>query len=969
MSFEKIRTKDIPAIQAQVQEYAHAASGARHIHLTTDYPEMAFLAAFPTLPQASDGCAHILEHLVLCGSSRYPVRDPFFGMSRRSMAHFMNAMTYADKTVFPFACTDKTDFFNLLDVYLDAAFFPCLNYLDFLQEGWRLVLDHDRLAYHGIVFNEMKGAFSDPMHALISGINARLLQGTTYEFDSGGDPLHIPSLTHAMLKEFHASHYHPSQAVFMTAGRIDPTEVQGIIQERVLSRLTGREPRKLPQLASAWNAPQECAISTPSGEYGVQMSWLMGESADTAAYYHAELLEAGLLGNAAAPLSRAMESAGFGRPSALNGVDADGRQFVFHLGMEGLTKEQVGAARKRIWSALRSAAKEGVPLPILQAALRDMRFYQREIEVGDTSYLLSRLLHALPYAMYDGDIMHGFDDDEILDRLQHQIADPAFFRKLVQTLLDSSTRLDAVVMPDAAYFQRRQQLEDERLAALQKSMPESEKQRLRSDAVALLERQRQPVDNNVLPRIRPQDVSPLPRPAFALPAESNGVLAVSIASNGISYANVVYDVSDMDEAAWPWLQLYVNVLSELGTGDRSYEEAAAWRYDRVPYFDVDLHVSQRQDEAGSLRVHIGFHAKGAREESPAIAEVLSESIRRARFDENERLAFLIDSLVQDMRNDLAEDGDEYARLSAMAPLSSARKFEDAIHGVASLPFYRALHLKSLSKQGIREIARWLAQLHQQIVERAPTIIAAGMENDGRMLADLLDLPQSSSHSAADAGSPAPAVARPLCNAALHAPAQVNHCFAAWRAPRLAHPDAPALAVLGALQSNLVLHQALREEGGAYGGDAGYSPSAGAFVMSTYRDPRLAATYRDFEQAIQWVIGAELKQENIEEAIICVIQGLDAPLAPYADVMSAWDQRQQGITEEMRRQFRHGVLHCTAENIRTAAATWLLNTPYSRSAFAGDTGQDLAGLTLVDLTELIAPAAAQQGSSSPTGIVG
>lgn len=948
MTFTKLRTRNIPAMQAQVEEYEHPPTGARHIHLASDDPELVFLVGFPTVPDRSDGRAHILEHLALCGSERYPVRDPFFSMLRRSTAHFMNAMTYSDKTVYPFASTDVTDFFNLLDVYLDAAFFPRLDYLDFLQEGWRLVAEGDTLAYHGIVFNEMKGAFADPVRALDSGIGATLLEGTTYAFESGGDPLEIPALTHAALKEFHATHYHPSQAVFMTAGRIDPREIQTVIEKRVFSRLSGRASRKLPQLAQTWSAPKAITINIPSQDYGVQISWLMGESVNPEAYYHAQLLEAGLLANASAPLTHAMESAGFGRPSTLNGADTGIRQIIFHLGMEGLTKEQVGEARQRIWKALEQTAREGVPQSLLQAALRDIRFSQREVNGGGTPHALKRLLRAIPHEMYGGDIMNGFDGDAILEQLQQKIADPAFFKSLVQELLDSTTRLDATVVPDAAYFQTRQKIEEERLAALQASIDEEEKERLRAEAAALLARQRQPVNNDVLPRIRPQDVSDLPRPAFPLPEPSNGTTAVSIASNGISYARVMYDVSQMSEADWPWLQLYVDVLPELGCGDKSYEAADAWRHDRVPYFDVDLHVVQKQGATNALGVYIDFYAKGLREENEAIAGVLSESVRGARFDEHERLAFLIDSNVQDMRNALAEEGDNYARLSATAPLSPLRAFEDQTRGTASLAFYRALYEQSQSDEGLQEISRRLTQLHQKIIGSARSVITAGMEQDAQKLAELLDLPESASTSATSS----PAVKqREFGNVALLAPAQVNHCFAAWPVPGLDHPDAPALSVLGELLTNQVLHQALREEGGAYGGQAGYSASVGAFVMMSYRDPRLAATYADFESAISWVMNADLKQENIEEAIICVIQEMDKPRTPFAEVMWAWDQRQQGITEEMRRRFRHGVLHCTAQDLKAVAAAWLQGKAYSRAAFIGHTDQDLAGLEVADLMQM------------------
>lgn len=936
-------------MQAEVQEYEDPASGARHIHLAMDDPEMVFLVGFPTVPDASDGRAHILEHLALCGSARYPVRDPFFSMLRRSTAHFMNAMTYSDKTVYPFASTDKTDFFNLLDVYLDAVFFPRLDYLDFLQEGWRLALDGDKLAYHGVVFNEMKGAFADPVRAVDSGISSNLLRGTTYAVESGGDPLHIPSLTHEELKEFHATHYHPSQAVFMTAGRVDARDVQEVIESRVLSTLSGRALRMLPQLAPTWQSPQAVMINVPTKEYGVQISWLLGESVDPVANYHAQLLEAGLLSNASAPLSRAMESAGFGRPSAMNGTDTGCRQILFHLGMEGLTKEQVSEARKRIWSALEKTAEEGVPQSILQASLRDIRFDRREIRGGRTPNALERLLQAMPHEMYGGDIMNGFDGEEILMQLQDQIADPAFFKGLVRTLLDSPTRLDATIVPDNSYFQNRKKIEEERLAALRATLPESEKERIRSESAALLERQRQIPNNDVLPRIHPQDVSQLPRPVFPLTEAVDDVIAVSIPSNGISYARVLYDVSYMEEAEWPWLQLYVDVLSELGLGDKSYEEADAWRHSCAPFFDVNLHVTQTQHPSQSLSIHVDFYAKGLREENCAIAGILSESIRGARFDEHERLAFLIDSMVQDMRNDLVDNGDEYARLCATAPLSPLRYFEDIVDGISSLAFYRSLHRKSQTKEGIKEISQRLADLHARIVGSARNVITAGVEQDSRELAALIDLPATSQ--AAQAAKPAKAAGVTI-NTALHASAQVNHCFAAWSAPGFAHPDAPILAVLGELLTNLVLHQALREEGGAYGGQASYSSAAGTFVMMSYRDPRLAATYQDYERAISWVMSADLTQENIEEAIICVIQDIDKPRTPFGEVMRAWDHQRKGITEEMRRRYRHGVLHCTAEQLKAAAATWLKDKPYSRAAFAGNTEQDLAGLDVAELAEMI-----------------
>ncbi|MFT5960983.1 MAG: Zn-dependent M16 (insulinase) family peptidase [Burkholderiaceae bacterium] len=955
--FVKLSSHTIPVLQATVEQYLEPDSGVLHIHLETEQPELVFLVAFPTVPQVSDGRAHILEHLALCGSARYPVRNPFFSMLRRSTATFMNAMTYADRTVYPFASTDKKDFFNLLDVYLDAAFFPNLDYLNFLQEGWRFGLegegDKTTLTYQGVVFNEMKGAFNSPMRALDAGISGTLFKGTTYQVESGGDPLVIPELTHAMLKEFHATHYHPSQAVFMTTGRIDAAEIQQQISERVLSKLTGTSPRRLPELAPIWNAPQENTVRVPSqeardDEFGIQFAWRMGETIDPQAYYHLHLLSAGLLGDSSAPLIKAMESAGYGRPSSMNGRDAGARQMVFHLGMEGLTEAQVELARERIWAALEKTAVDGIPTSVLQATLRDIKYSQRKVSSGHTPPGLSRLLQVLPMAMYGGDVINALDNDALLATLEQQIQDPGFFKALVQALIDSPTRLTTRVIPDADFFIARKATEEASLAARLKTLSEDERDRIRADSASLEKHQQLPTNSELLPRILPGDVSTTPRTALPIPAPVDGAISFSIASNGISYANVLYDVSALADSNWPWLQLYTDVVSELGVGQRDFEEASAWRQRLVPSSHASLEAIPQAD--GKLHVELSFSASGLREEQAAIATVLSESISHPRFDETERLAFLIESLVQDKLTSLAEAGSHYASLAATAPLSALRRFADLTGGAAALPFYRTLQQLAKTPQGLVEIGTRLSALHQRIIAGKSTILCAGIEQDGAALATLIKLPAAQAISDPDlVGLTTPSTG----NVALHATSQINHCVIAWTAPSVGHADAAALAVAAELLSHQILHQALREQGGAYGGYASYGANAGVFSMSSYRDPRLAATYADFTRAVDELLASDYSQETIEEAIICVIKGLDKPHTPYAEALTAWSLQQRGVTPAIRQQFRTGVLTCTAAKVKKAVQHWLKDGVPNRAAFAGNTTQELAGLTVVDLTALAA----------------
>ncbi|NEX61089.1 insulinase family protein [Noviherbaspirillum galbum] len=962
MAFIEQRSRQVTVMQAQLTEFLHPETGARHLHLATDDAEMAFLVAFPTVPHSSDGRAHILEHLALCGSARFPVRDPFFAMLRRSVSTFMNAMTYPDRTVYPFASTDKADFFNLLDIYLDAAFFPKLDYLDFLQEGWRHTFEQGKLGYGGVVFNEMKGAFADPMRALNQGLSEVLFRDTTYAVESGGDPLDIPSLTLEDLRAFHASHYHPSQAVFMTAGRVDPREVQQVIAERVLSRLGGREPRMRPELAMPFAAPQETTVRVPSAaagedEYGIQFAWLCGERIDIAAYCRMHLLDAGLIGDASAPVMRAMESAGYGRPSAFNGLDPGSRQMVFHLGMEGLTQSQTKTAGKRIWSALEEAAETGVPREMLEAALRDFRFSQRQIKGGHTPYGLRKLLHALPLEMVGGDAIDALDLEPYLQRIEQELEDPDFFKAQVRALLASTSRLTATVVPDANYFALRDQAEQERLAASQASLSAEEIAAIERDCAALLQRQRTPSDNSILPRIKPQDVSPLPPASYQLPPDDGRVLALPVASNGISSVRVIYDLSAFPPDDWAWLSLYGDLLPDLGVGRQTFDQASAWRQKLAASFKVQYDADEpltMTDTTPRLRQRIVFSAENLREGQGDMAGMLAESIRHARFDESERIAFLIDSAAQDLLQGIAEDGNQYASLVADAPYSLTRQFQHTTDGVGAIGFYRWLAEEIESDEGLDAICRRLAQLHERVLAAPVQILALGLPGDVTALARHIDgLIPATSPAAAEPGVSIPLP--PPASSALTAPAQVNHCFATWAVPRMGHEDAPALYVLANLLTNQVLHQALREEGGAYGGRARYDFSAGLFGMLSYRDPRVAGTYADFARAIEWVIDSPLNREHIEEAIIGVIGDLDKPQSPVEEALSAWRRRERGVTQSMRESFRAGVLGCTEAGLKNVANTWLANSVPSRAAFVGNPSQDLGDLAVVEL--LATPAGA------------
>jgi hypothetical protein len=658
-------------------------------------------------------------------------------------------------------------------------------------------------------------------------------------------------------------------------------------------------------------------------------------------YWHADLLRAGLMGDASAPLRKAMESAGYGRPARINGADPGARQMLFHVGMEGLTKTQLADARALLWTTLEQVAETGVPAETLQAALRDMTYAQRDTAGARMPNVLARMLGALPVVMRGGDAVAALDSTAILERLRTDVADPAFFRRLVRNLLDNPARLDAEVVPDPDYFTQRAAAERARLDAVHATLSESDLERIAADNAALDALQRQPTDSSVLPRIRPADVS---REPLALPdigTAADGKYVFPIPSNGISYARVQLDVSALPEDDWPWLPLYASLRSDLGVADRDFEQAAAWRRARVARHAIGVNATQ--DAGGALRIAMNFYASALREEHAQIAAVLDEYVNRPRFDEDARIRFLVDRMARQLLDDLAQNGDRYARLAAGASVSPLRAFEHATEGAPIVPFVTALQTLVATPDGLRQVQDRLAALHARMMDCPRTLLCAGSGDDAQALAGLFG-----AFTAQGVAQARPARMGAPANLALHAPGQVNHCHIAWAAPDLRHADAPALAVAAQLLTAQLLHPALRERGGAYGGFAGYIAGAGAFTMASYRDPRLAGTYADFATALDRVLDTAFTDEQLEEAIISVIQKLDHPAAPFDTVLAAWTLHQRGIDLAARRQFRAGVLGCTLADVRAAVGRWLKDETPSRAASVGNVDQDLAGLRVLDL---------------------
>ncbi len=363
-AFKFKRERFLPTLNLSVEEYVHVATGAVHFHLATDNPENVFLVALRTVPHDSTGGAHILEHTALCGSRRFPVRDPFFMMVRRSLNTFMNAFTSSDWTAYPFASQNRKDFNNLLEVYLDAVFFSNLHELDFAQEGHRMEFQQpdnadSPLEYKGVVFNEMKGAMSSATSFIWQLLTEQLFPTTTYHYNSGGDPAHIPELSYAQLQAFYKTHYHPSNAIFMTYGDIPAHEHQAKFEAHALHEFTRLDVHIAVGDEHRFKEPKKVETTYPLDEADltdkthVVVAWLLGKSANLEDMYKAQLLSSVLMDNSASPLQQVLETTDLGRsPSPLSGLEDSQREMSFICGLEGCAADSTEQVEKLILETL-----------------------------------------------------------------------------------------------------------------------------------------------------------------------------------------------------------------------------------------------------------------------------------------------------------------------------------------------------------------------------------------------------------------------------------------------------------------------------------------------------------------------------------------------------------------------------------------------------------------------------------------
>ncbi|QFU75473.1 peptidase M16 [Halioglobus maricola] len=935
-AFEPVREQAIDSLNLKVQEYRHRETGAVHYHMAADNSENVFLVALRTVPEDSTGVAHILEHTALCGSERYPVRDPFFMMLRRSLNTFMNAFTSSDWTAYPFASQNRKDFNNLLDVYLDAVFFSRLDPLDFAQEGHRVEFatpddPNTELVFKGVVFNEMKGAMSSVSSTLWQQFCQQLFPSSTYHYNSGGEPENIPDLSYKQLKAFYESHYHPSNAIFMTFGDIPAAEHQAVFEERALSRFQRLEQRIEVKPEQRLSAPLRVKNSyafddntDTSAKTHLVMGWMLGESSDLEAMLEAQLLSSVLLENSASPLQHALETTELGQaPSPLCGLEESMREMVFVCGIEGSEAEHTDAFEAMVLAIIEQVAAEGVAAERLEAVLHQLELHQREVSGDSYPYGLHLILQALGSATHYADPIAAMDLDPVIESLRSKIENPDYIKGLARKLLLENThRVTLVVEPDKGLSARKVEEEAARLADIKSGMSEEQKAATVKLAADLVERQQSVDDESILPKVELADVpAAFPDVEFA-ESDLHGLNTTRYGqgTNGLVYQQLVLALPALNEEQRAVLPLYTSFLTELGIGGTSYLDTQHRQSSDVGAINAFTSMRGEVDNEQEVKAHFVLSSKALLRNARAQTALMRDTLNTARFDEHERLRDLVSQQRARREQSITGNGHGLAMAAACAGMSPLANLNHELTGLAGIRRLRKLD-EALKDEGeLAKFSATLASIHSGVRDMPADLLLVAEPQEVERLADELTASYGQLGQAASDTLSFKKL-REQRNEFWVTNTQVNFCARAYPTVPVGHDDAASLSVLGGFLRNGYLHRTIREQGGAYGGGASQDSGSAAFRFYSYRDPRLVETLDDFDAAIDWLLQGGHDGRALEEAILGVIGSLDKPSSPAGEAKQHFHNRLFGRTHAQRELFRERILAVSMDDLLRVGETY------------------------------------------------
>lgn len=930
-AYEIIKQENLADIHSAGWLLRHKKTGARVMLIENDDENKVFNIAFRTPPKNSTGVAHILEHSVLCGSREFPLKDPFVELVKGSLNTFLNAMTYPDKTCYPVASCNEQDFQNLMHVYLDAVFFPNIYSKEeiFRQEGWSYHLEQPQgpLKYNGVVYNEMKGAFSLPEDVLEREIMNSLFPDTTYGCESGGNPQNIPELSYEEFLEFHKKYYHPSNSYIYLYGNMDMSEKLDFIDKHYLSKFDALEVDSAVREQPSFSACKDLVLNYPVAENeGVEdntyLSYNMvtGKAMDNTLCLAFEVLDYALLSAPGAPLKKALLDAQVGKD--IYGSFDDGiLQPYFTVVAKGSNPDRKDEFVSVIRDVLTNIVKNGIDKKSVEAGINYLEFRYREADFASYPKGLMYSLDILDDWLYEDE--HPFEPVkplEVFDYLKEALHQGYFEKLIQQYLLDNPHGSVLTLIPEMGLAALREKELEEKLEAYRSSLSQEELQAMVEKTKALeayQEAEEEPENLECIPMLKRSDIK---RETYMLYNEELKVdgslfLYHDVCTNGIGYVELLFELKDLNPEKVPYLGLLKSVLGYVDTEHYTYGELFNEINASTGGIQCGVEVFDKADSTEEFRTMFSVRGKALYPKLPFLFEMIEEILSTSKLEDTKRLYEIIAQAKSRAQISLVSAGHSTAVLRAASYGSPMAAFQDQMAGLGYYHFIEKLDKEfDLRKD---EIIRELRALMAEIIR--PEYFSVSYTGERESLEEMKRLTGSikkTLHTEPVQIQSAPMVCVKK-NEGFKTSGQVQYVAQTGNFRKQGLEYTGALEILKVVLSYDYLWMNLRVKGGAYGCMSGFKRSGESFFVS-YRDPHLCRTLEVYQGIPGYIRDFQADERDMTKYIIGTISGKDVPQTPMMKGAISKTAYFCGVTEEMLQRERDQILNATVEDMRALA---------------------------------------------------
>ena len=926
--FTAVKSEPISEVEGTVHLMHHAASGARLMFIENDDANKAFSITFKTPADDDTGVFHILEHSVLCGSEKFPVKEPFVNLLKTSMQTFLNAMTFPDKTMYPVASTNEQDLVNLMDVYLDAVFHPDIyrRPVIFQQEGWHRELEGEgegeRLVVNGVVYNEMKGALSEPDSVLYDGLSAALFPDTTYRFESGGTPAAIPTLTYEGFLENHRRHYRPDNAYIILYGNLDADRFLGFLDERYLAPLAAKERGPLdinPLGLQAPVAPEPVVVpmATAPENACAAVGFVIGRAAERERIVAADILMDAIMGANESPLKRALLDAGIADDAIGYVADSVAQPFAV-VSLRGARPGAAERLRAIVAAEARRLAEGGLDRELVRAALSHAEFVMRERNFGYPDGVVLAMSAMAGWLYSDDDPAAYLRFEDVFASLREKVEEGYFEALLRELFLDNDHRACAEVVPtesDEAAEEAEAAGEREAAAAL----TEDEAASIREAVRALREAQEAPDAPEALaklPQLSRADIGEAPAEAMWEVGECGPwrLIRHYLPCRGIAYAYRYFAMDGLAFDELPYATVLACVLGKLDTSRHTAAELDTLVQAHLGNLGFAVEVHEDAEDRERLRPMFVMGSSALDEEVPWAAHLAEEVLRETDFSDIERIRDILGQRRIAMEQAFASAGHSAAMARVASYYLPAGVVREALSGVGFYRFLKEL-LASFDERAC-ELSAKLAELSRRLFTDGGCTLSFGGDE-----AALAAFREASSPFGGMAGAPALTVPAPEDgHEAFVVASDVTYTACGWDRRLLGEPYGGAWLLASRILSYDFLWTEVRVKGGAYG--AGFQTTrSGSSRFYSYRDPRIDETVERFRTSGDWLAGVFNPTESeMDGYVVSTVASLDAP-AKARELLRRQDGLYfSGATLEDRARVREEVRAAGIDDVRALASS-------------------------------------------------